>query len=259
MREASDKRATRVLFVDDEPLARLVGRKCLEGAGCEVIEAESLRQAEEAWRTNEPDVVVLDHRLEDGCGIDLLTRMRAEGRAEAVVYLSAETEEVSDAQRAALGLSATLSKPVDLDALRAAVCGAQARAESSAGEGRARRLGRFLRVAASGALDAGGVAALRRACGGEAWVAIDAAAVSGMDEGGLAVLREWAQDARGSGGRLCVAGASGEVGAWLRERRVEQDVDVVEAIDGVEALGRRAASGCERLALIESVVRRDHE
>ena len=157
----------RALLVDDEPLARMVARKGLEGAGCYVSEADSCAQAEAQWRSQVFDLVVLDHRLDDGLGMDVLARMRAEGRQEPVIYLSAEAqEEMTEDRRRDLRVHAVLGKPLNLEALALAVASAGLAPETAVPAPQAVRHGRFMVVEGPAEWTIPAVEALRKAHGG---------------------------------------------------------------------------------------------
>ena len=119
--EQTQNKELRVLLVEDEPLARRAVRQCLEEQGCTVLEAETCQQAETLWASGGVDAVVLDHRLPDNLGLDLLRRMRRRGRREKVVWLSADTDVLSREGASDLNLLAVLSKPLDIDSLKAAI------------------------------------------------------------------------------------------------------------------------------------------
>lgn len=128
----------RILYLEDEPLARWTGRKILEPFAAHVMAAESCAEAAALWRGQALDLIVCDYRLEDGVSTDLIARMRAEGRAEPVVCLSGESETIGPDEQARLGLVAVLKKPLESDALRDALArverAMEARAERPAVE-----------------------------------------------------------------------------------------------------------------------------
>lgn len=239
--------ARRVLLVDDEPLARMVARRALEGCDCHVTEADGCAQAEELWKTQLVDLVVLDHRLGDGLGLDLLRRMRAEGFPQTVIYLTAEPEEIAPEIRKELALAAVLAKPLHPDALREALrLAPEAAAPAPPGAG---RRGRFFMVAAPALLNAASVETLRKTYEAEAWLALDARLATGLDEGGRQALRDWSQACRAKNGRLCL------VGQGLQDAAFRREVDVVGDPRMLEGLGRKLASVSERLSLLDSVVK----
>jgi DNA-binding response OmpR family regulator len=64
----------RVLVVDDDPYLRIV--VSLELPSIELLEASTMDEAYELARTGEPAAVLVDRRLADGDGIELVRRMR---------------------------------------------------------------------------------------------------------------------------------------------------------------------------------------
>ncbi|HXZ96031.1 MAG TPA: sigma-54 dependent transcriptional regulator [Burkholderiales bacterium] len=115
--------APRVLIIEDEGLFGRAVKKRLEKAGHECFMAATLAEGRELARNAAPELVLLDLRLPDGNGLDLLTELRAAGesRQPPVIVLTAYGE-ISDAVHAMkLGAADYLKKPVDLDELLLAV------------------------------------------------------------------------------------------------------------------------------------------
>ncbi len=110
-----------VLLLEDDPLAAWTGRRILEQMGCRVMDADCCQAAEEAWLANPFDLVIADHRLPDGFGVELIGRMRAAGRTTPVICLTAEAEVISETQRQELQIGAVVGKPINLETLRTAV------------------------------------------------------------------------------------------------------------------------------------------
>ncbi len=61
-----------ILIIEDEPHLREWYRQELEDRGYTVLSASHLREVEQMIRTHEVDLVVLDLKLKDGSGFDLL-------------------------------------------------------------------------------------------------------------------------------------------------------------------------------------------
>lgn len=108
----------RILFIEDEPLARWTGAKMLSAFDADVTIAESLAQAGALWQGNEFDVVVSDYRLEDGLATELIASMRSAGQNTPAVCLTGEVEDISEADRDRLSIMAVLKKPMDEDRMR---------------------------------------------------------------------------------------------------------------------------------------------
>jgi two-component system phosphate regulon response regulator PhoB len=84
-----------ILVVEDEPaIQELVSFSCAS-SGFKVRRAESVGAAQEAIRSELPDLVILDWMLPDRGGIDLLRDLRAQERTRAlpVIMLTAKSAE----------------------------------------------------------------------------------------------------------------------------------------------------------------------
>ncbi|MGH8753907.1 MAG: sigma-54-dependent transcriptional regulator [Burkholderiales bacterium] len=113
----------RVLVIEDESLFGRAVKKRLEKAGHECLLAATIAEGRELARNAAPELVLLDLRLPDGNGLDLLAELRSAGesRQPPVIVLTAYGE-ISDAVHAMkLGAADYLKKPVDLDELLLAV------------------------------------------------------------------------------------------------------------------------------------------
>jgi DNA-binding response OmpR family regulator len=121
---ASEREAPRktVLVVEDDFDARTIYTTTLRHHGFRVIAASTMREAEAAVRAFLPDVVVLDCRLPDGHGLELVSRWRT-GTVERVpvIVVTAHAER-SDVDAAVLaGADMFVRKPCTGDALTAHV------------------------------------------------------------------------------------------------------------------------------------------
>lgn len=108
-------RKLRVLLVEDEALFARAVTKRLEQAGYECERAETLASGRAACLQFAPDLMLLDMRLPDGNGMDLLAEIF--GKGVPVIVMTAYGE-ISDAVNAMKqGAIDYLKKPVDLDEL----------------------------------------------------------------------------------------------------------------------------------------------
>lgn len=118
------ERAPRVLLVDDHPMNRELGMALLTLAGCEVITAEDGAQAVELVRVGDIDLVLMDVHMP---GMDGLTATRAiralPGSLAAlpIIALSADVLPDQIARCRAAGMDDHVAKPIQRDALIAAV------------------------------------------------------------------------------------------------------------------------------------------
>jgi two-component system response regulator DesR len=112
-----DSHAQRVLVVDDSPVVRNRVRSLLaETPGVRVVgEAEGVADAVAAIRLARPDAVILDMRLKNGTGLEVLERVRDLTPPLRVVLLTNyDQQEYRDAARA-LGAVRFLDKSREFD------------------------------------------------------------------------------------------------------------------------------------------------
>jgi len=126
---ASLKQQSKVLIVEDEALfARAVMRR-LQKADYECAHVESVQDARDIVKQFAPDIVLLDMRLPDGNGLDLLPFFVA--RNAMVIVMTAHGE-ISDAVNAMKqGAVDYLKKPIDLEELLLSIQKAEAAAIQS--------------------------------------------------------------------------------------------------------------------------------
>jgi two-component system, NtrC family, response regulator AtoC len=106
-----------ILLVEDETVFAKAVKKHLERANYKVELAGDLETARELYKSNSPDLVLLDMRLPDGSGLDLLSEIKTSISNTSVLVMSAygELEDAVSAMK--LGASDYLKKPIDLDEL----------------------------------------------------------------------------------------------------------------------------------------------
>jgi DNA-binding NtrC family response regulator len=107
----------KILLVEDEAIFAKAVKKHLERAKYNVTLAADLETARDEFKNNAPDLVLLDMRLPDGSGLDLLAEIKSSNSNIAVLVMSAygELEDAVSAMK--LGASDYLKKPIDLDEL----------------------------------------------------------------------------------------------------------------------------------------------
>lgn len=97
-----------VLIVDDDPdLLRVFGM-CLRSEGCEVREAAS--GAEALAALDRVDVLVVDQRMPNMCGTEVIASARARGYAGRVLVISSSRDARAAAERASS--DGFLAKPI---------------------------------------------------------------------------------------------------------------------------------------------------
>lgn len=107
----------RILLVEDETIFAKAVKKHLERAKYKVDLAGDLAEAREHYKSNPPDLVLLDMRLPDGSGLDLLSEIKKSVNNTSVLVMSAygQLEDAVSAMK--LGASDYLKKPIDLEEL----------------------------------------------------------------------------------------------------------------------------------------------
>ncbi|MFN0205551.1 MAG: response regulator [Planctomycetota bacterium] len=103
--------AKRILFVDDESALRSAIAECLTLEGHAVVEAANVNDAEAAFFEQRFDVVIADLRLPDGCGLDLLTRLRAVDTQFAAIITTGFGTYSQALEAIRIRVAAFLSKP----------------------------------------------------------------------------------------------------------------------------------------------------
>ncbi len=109
--------AMHVLIVEDDALVASGIRAGLEHAGWSVEVVGSLSAADHALSVLQSDVVVLDRRLTDGDGIDLLRQWRVREIGVPVLMLTALDAIEHRIEGLSVGADDYLVKPFDLDEL----------------------------------------------------------------------------------------------------------------------------------------------
>jgi two-component system response regulator AtoC len=113
--------AEKIMIVDDERLVRWSLRQKCEEWGYYVIEADAGEPALKLAQHESPDLVLLDVRMPDLTGIEVLDQLKKSGDARAVIMITADPQ--LDDVKAALKLGAYdfVGKPVDFDELHVTI------------------------------------------------------------------------------------------------------------------------------------------
>lgn len=109
--------ARRVLLVEDHPIVRQGLRRLIATEPDLVVcaEADTVREARQAIREHEPDVVVADISLKDGDGIDLVKDIRAHHPGLPVLVLSMHDESLYAERLLSAGASGYIMKDAASD------------------------------------------------------------------------------------------------------------------------------------------------
>jgi len=109
--------AEKILIVDDEKLVRWSLRQKCQEWGYQVAEAEDGTAALNAIRNDGADLVLLDVRLPDMSGLDVLQQIKQNGDSRAVIMITADPQ-LDDVKYALkLGAYDFIGKPLDFEEL----------------------------------------------------------------------------------------------------------------------------------------------
>ena len=111
--------AWKVLIVDDETLLLRTLSNALRDAGYEVLPAGTAGDGEALLegRTGDVDLMVLDVKLPDRSGLDLLQTQRERGYSGRVIVMTAFDNPESERRCRQLSVDHYLRKPFDLEAM----------------------------------------------------------------------------------------------------------------------------------------------
>jgi len=101
----------RVLYVDDHEDSSEMLKLVLSEADYEVHTANSIDEAVQLATTMDFDLYVLDKRLPDGSGLDLVRKLNLLTPGVPTVFYSGDTYEVHREEAMAAGAAAYVSKP----------------------------------------------------------------------------------------------------------------------------------------------------
>jgi DNA-binding NtrC family response regulator len=110
-------RHRRILVIDDEKLIRWTLRERLERAGYTVVEAEHGAAAFEAMRQDDFDLLLLDFKLPDTDGLEILKVAKERKPAPAVILMTAFASVQNAVEAMRLGAYDYVKKPFNLDEL----------------------------------------------------------------------------------------------------------------------------------------------
>jgi DNA-binding response OmpR family regulator len=121
-----------ILIVEDDPEVRSIIARLLEGEGTHFVEATGGAEAVAALRTKRFDLVLLDLKLPDDDGLDILRRLRQRSMVP-VIVLTAQSDEVSQVLCLELGADDYIIKPFFNSVLLARMKNAMRRWEPTSG------------------------------------------------------------------------------------------------------------------------------
>jgi len=110
---------TTILYVEDDPVNRLLVQRVLASEGYQMLEAEDGLSGLEVARQNHPDLILLDVNIPNMNGYAVSTRLKSlpETRDIPVIALTANVMEGDRSRALAAGCDGYIPKPIDVDSL----------------------------------------------------------------------------------------------------------------------------------------------
>jgi DNA-binding NtrC family response regulator len=119
-----------ILIIDDHPaIVRLLSEYC-QARGHEVTTAMSGQLGLRAVRESLPDIVLVDLRLGDMTGIEVMTKVKAEGCTARFVFITGCSEVRTAVAAMKAGAIDYITKPIDLESLGVVINQAVAQCEA---------------------------------------------------------------------------------------------------------------------------------
>ena len=119
-----------ILIIDDHPaITRLLSSYC-EGKGHAVETAMSGQLGLRLVRESLPDIVLVDLKLGDMTGIELMTKAKAEGCTARFIFITGCSEVRTAVAAMRAGALDYITKPIDLEALGQVISHAMAQCEA---------------------------------------------------------------------------------------------------------------------------------
>src|SRR3954469_18195010 len=113
--------AATILVVDNDPLVRQSIRELLERSHLSVREADSCMAGLAAFRAQRPDLVLVEQRLPDGDGVQLIGQLRATDPEVPCVVLSGHGTIDLAVQAVKEGAESFITKPIKSGLLEALI------------------------------------------------------------------------------------------------------------------------------------------
>jgi two-component system, OmpR family, response regulator len=117
----TSSRPTRVLVVDDDPSLRHMLRDYLEQHNMRVVTASQRQEASRQFAAGEPSMVILDRRLGQDDGLDVLREIRSRSDVPVIIISGHRRDEVDRVVGLELGADDYVTKPFCLRELLARV------------------------------------------------------------------------------------------------------------------------------------------
>jgi DNA-binding NtrC family response regulator len=113
-----------ILIIDDEKTIRWSLSEALRESNYDVVDAETAQKGEKLFSEKSPDLILLDMKLPDGSGIDVLKRLKAEDPSVPVIMMTAYGEVETAVEAMKGGAYDFILKPYALEKLRITIANA---------------------------------------------------------------------------------------------------------------------------------------
>lgn len=108
----------RIVIADDNPINALIAQRALESAGFSITVASTGREALDAVKQINPELVFMDLRMPIMDGFEAMRRLRADGSDVPIIAISAEVNPDIERRARIAGANGVAAKPLDANALR---------------------------------------------------------------------------------------------------------------------------------------------
>jgi two-component system response regulator (stage 0 sporulation protein F) len=108
---------SKLLIVDDETDIREFAKSFFKKRGIEVLTASGGKTALDLIATDNPDLVLLDVRMEEMTGVDVLRQLRQINKTTKIIMVSGVEDEEIISETKALGITGFIHKPLVLEEL----------------------------------------------------------------------------------------------------------------------------------------------
>lgn len=119
--EGQDTEERKLLIVDDDAPFRKRLARAMEARGFEVVSGESVEEGIALAKADPPTHAVIDLRLQDGSGLDIVAALRDERPESRIVMLTGYGNIATAVAAVKAGAVDYLAKPADADQIEAAL------------------------------------------------------------------------------------------------------------------------------------------
>jgi CheY-like chemotaxis protein len=114
----------KIVVADDELRIRMLYEEVLSESGYEVYSAKDGKEAWEFYQKHQPDLVILDVKMPEMHGFDVLEKIRGQNPDVPILICSAYPKLGNDPYVITMGVVGFINKPISIDTLREEVASA---------------------------------------------------------------------------------------------------------------------------------------